>query len=240
MKRILIVEDDLSIATVIKQYIEEINPRMEIISFEAAADALRYLQMENIDLFILDIQLTDYKGTSLAKQIRAIPNYKYTPIIFASALAGEELMAYREIKCYSFLIKPFSKSEFKEAFCDAIGMRQSLQAPIKTIRIEQKQFVFEYEVNRIVYIESFGKKVVIHTKNNRGNNQEDCLSGYSLKKLLEMIDSNMIFQCHKSFLVNRQYITKIEKSNKVIWLKDLEVKIPIGNKYQACLWGEKS
>ena len=34
-------------------------------------------QKQKVDLFILDIQLKDYKGTSLAAQLRGLPEYKY-------------------------------------------------------------------------------------------------------------------------------------------------------------------
>ena len=42
---------------------------------------MQYAKANDVSLFILDIQLEDYKGTSLAKQLRELPEYKYTPII---------------------------------------------------------------------------------------------------------------------------------------------------------------
>lgn len=234
LSHILLVEDDAETVKLIKQYIAEVDGTKKIVSFSKAAQALQYAKQETVDLFILDIQLLDYKGTSLAKQIRAIPEYKYTPIIFATALAGEELLAYREIKCYSFLIKPFSQEEFQKSFCDALGLSKQITNTPKTIRIEQKRFIFDYEVKNIIYIESFGKRVVIHTKDN-GNDEGDTISGYSLLKILELIDDPVIVQCHKSFLVNRDYISQVDKQQKLIYLKDSTVQIPIGNKYQNAL-----
>ena len=66
------------------------------------------------------------KGTNLAKQLRELPEYKYTPIIFETALAGEELSAYRDVKCYSFLVKPFGEEEFAAAFRDALGLSKQM------------------------------------------------------------------------------------------------------------------
>jgi DNA-binding LytR/AlgR family response regulator len=236
MNNILLVEDDASTVKLIKQYISEIGEDTKIISFSKAAEALQYAKKEVIDLFILDIQLLDYKGTSLAIQLRSMPEYKYTPIIFATALAGEELIAYREIKCYSFLIKPFSKAEFKKSFSDALALSKQITTTPRTIRIDQKQFIFEYEVKNIVYIESFGKRVIIHTKNDDANGG-DIISGYSLAKMLELIDNPAVVQCHKSFLVNREYIDKIDKQQRILCLKYSTAQIPIGNKYQSALWG---
>ncbi len=235
MSHILLVEDDAATVKLIKQYIAEVDGTKTIVSFAKAAQALQYAKQEAVDLFILDIQLLDYKGTSLAKQIRAIPEYKYTPIIFATALAGEELLAYREIKCYSFLIKPFSREEFQKSFCDALGLSKQMTNTLKTIRIEQKRFIFDYEVNSIIYIESYGKRVVIHTKENSIDGG-DTISGYSLMKILELIDDSTIIQCHKSFLVNTDYISQIDKQQKLIYLKGSTVQIPIGNKYQNALF----
>lgn len=232
----MLVEDDASTVKLIKQYISEMNQNAITISFSKAAEALQYAKKEVIGLFILDIQLLDYKGTSLARQIRSMAEYKYTPIIFATALAGEELIAYREIKCYSFLIKPFSKAEFQKAFSDALGLSKQIAAVPKTIRIEQKQFIFEYEVRNIMYIESFGKRIAIHTRDNDAGGG-DTISGYSLAKMLQLIDNPAVIQCHKSFLVNREYIDKIDKQQRIICLKYSTAQIPVGNKYQDALWG---
>lgn len=237
MSQMLLVEDDDAIVKLVCKYIADVDSSITVNSFAKAMDALHYAKNHSIDLFILDIQLLDYKGTSLAKQIRAIPVYQYTPIVFATALAGEELSAYREVKCYSFLIKPFTKEEFTVAFRDALGLSQHMHIPSKTIRIEQKQFIFEYELKNILYIESFGKKIVIHSNRNKETPQEDVVSGYGLLKLLELIDDSTVIQCHKSFLVNTLYIEGIDKQNNCICLKNVSVKIPIGNKYQSALWG---
>ena len=43
---------------------------------------LRYAEDINYDIFLLDIQLKDYSGFELAKEIRNIDNYKLTPIVF--------------------------------------------------------------------------------------------------------------------------------------------------------------
>ena len=237
MRKIMLVEDNTAAVKRIMQYIRKIDDELEIVSFAEASAAYAYAQKETISLFILDIQLVDYKGTSLAKQIRAMPKYKYTPIIFETALAGEELSAYRDIKCYSFLIKPFTETEFASAFCDALGLSEQIKEKTKIIQIEQKQFVLEYEVKDIVYLEAFGKKIVIHTNSLRLGKKQDTISGYSLSGLFTLIDDPAFIQCHKSYIVNKNHIDKIDKTGKLIFLRDFDAPIPIGNKYQAGIWG---
>lgn len=98
MWTIMLVEDNAAAAKRVIQYIKKIDSELEIVTFAEAGTAYAYAEKERISLFILDIQLADYKGTSLARQIRALPQYKYTPILFETALAGEELSAYRDVK----------------------------------------------------------------------------------------------------------------------------------------------
>ena len=98
MKKILLVEDNESAVKRIRQYIKNISADLDVTAFSEAGEALGYARSNPVTLFIIDIQLEDYKGTHLAKQLRELPEYKYTPIIFETALAGEELSAYRDVK----------------------------------------------------------------------------------------------------------------------------------------------
>ena len=237
MGKVLLVEDNPSAAEKIVRSIGRISAGLEVHSVSEAGKALQYAKANDVSLFIIDIQLEDYKGTSLAKQLRELPEYQYTPIIFETALADEELMAYRDVKCYSFLIKPFSEEEFAAAFRDALGLSRQMGRPAKTIRIEQKQFILEYAVQDIAYIESFGKKLVIHTRSRLSGAKEDTISGYTLSGFLALLDDPAFVQCHKSYVVNKSHIEKIDKSGRKIFLKGSADIIPVGNKYQAELWG---
>ena len=224
MSKILLVEDNPDAVKRIIRYINKIFAELDVVSFPEAGDALQYAKANDISLFILDIQLEDYKGTSLAKQLRELPEYKYTPIIFETALAGEELSAYRDVKCYSFLVKPFGEEEFAAAFRDALGLSKQMNQQAKTIQIEQKQFILEYAAQDIAYSRLSGIK-------------EDTISGYTLSGLLALLDDPAFVQCHKSYAVNKSHIEKIDKSGRKICLKGFTDTIPVGNKYQAELWG---
>ena len=237
MSKVLLVEDNTSAVKKIVRYIDNISADLEVHSVSEAGEALQYAKANDVSLFILDIQLEDYKGTSLAKQLRELPEYKYTPIIFETALAGEELSAYRDVKCYSFLVKPFGEEEFVTAFRDALGLSKQMSQQAKTIQIEQKQFILEYVTQDIAYIEAFGKKLVIHTSSRLSGIKEDTISGYTLSGLLALLDDPAFVQCHKSYVVNKSHIEKIDKSERKIFLKGFTDTIPIGNKYQAELWG---
>jgi lytTr DNA-binding domain protein (fragment) len=52
-----------------------------------------------------------------------------------------------------------------------------------------------------------------------------------------LLDDPAFVQCHKSYAVNKSHIEKIDKSGRKICLKGFTDTIPVGNKYQAELWG---
>lgn len=236
MNKILLVEDNENTVKRLTQYIKHVAPDLEIIVFPGAGDAYRYAKKVMISVFIVDIQLTDYKGTSLVKQLRALPKYKYTPIIFETALAGEELSAYRDLRCYGFLIKPFDETEFQVVFCDALGLSSQLKDTTKTIQIEQKQFILEYDIQDIVFLEAYGKQVIIHTNSKRLGKKADTISGYTLSGLYAKINDPSFVQCHKSYIVNKNHIERINKTDRQIILQGFDASIPVGSKYQCGLW----
>ena len=231
MAQLLLVEDDTAASELIRQYTEALCGKHQLTTVSTATAALNWSDKHSVDLFILDIQLPDYRGTELGKQIRTMPRYRFTPILFTTELAGEELGAYREIKCYDFLVKPFTQEQFTNAISAALDMGRQMRKTVPVLRIEQKQFLFEYGLEQILYIESFGKKAVIHSIS-QGKELNDQISGYSLARLLEMAGPGNLIQCHKSFLINPIYITKIDKGSKTLWLKNCKDAIPIGEKYQ--------
>lgn len=235
---ILIVEDELHIQKLLSACICEVDDTAEIYMSDSSLGALEIAKEKSIDIFLLDIQLIDYKGTELAKELRAMEQYQYTPMIFATALANEELNAYREIKCYGFLIKPFTKEEVKLIISDAIHYRNNFAEPKRTIRIEQKSHIFEYDLKDIVYIESFKKKMALHLRTGQNGITTEVISGYTLKGMLELMNDDAFIQCHKSYLINKRFIVQIAKVEGQVVLKDVKQPIPIGNKFRDQLVGD--
>ena len=56
--------------------------------------------------------------------------------------------------------------------------------------------------------------------------------------MLALLEGGPFVQCHKSYIVNRDYIDRIDKAGRKIYLKGFTEVVPVGNKYQAGLWGE--
>ena len=77
MGLILLVEDEPGAVALMRRYMENSSMEHKLAVFEKAAEALFYAVKNKVDLFILDIQLLDYRGTELARQLSVYANSFY-------------------------------------------------------------------------------------------------------------------------------------------------------------------
>ncbi|MED3689184.1 response regulator transcription factor [Peribacillus butanolivorans] len=107
MKKILLIEDDVSIAELQRDYLE-INDFSVNIQHTGDAGLQQALQGNN-DLIILDIMLPGVNGFEICKQIRAV---KDIPILLVSA-KKEDIDKIRGLGLGAddYITKPFSPSE---------------------------------------------------------------------------------------------------------------------------------
>lgn len=204
---------------------------VNIVKTQYARDALIFAQNNQVDIFILDIQLLDYSGLELAKQIRELKSYLLTPIIFSTAMPTNELEAYRSTHCYQYLVKPFSQERVIETLkpiLDQInnGIEQSLRKIKEEAKLLLREKFVIYNINQdeIIYVEYKDRKVSVKTIH------EIYQSTYTLKKLQEMLVNNFV-RCHKGYIVNKYYIDKVVRRESLIHLKEINHPIPIGRKY---------
>lgn len=107
MSKILIVEDESSIAELEKDYLELSGFEVEI-AYDGM-DGLSKAMNEEYDLFILDLMLPGVDGFELCKQIREEKN---TPIIMVSAKRDDiDKIRGLGLGADDYLTKPFSPSE---------------------------------------------------------------------------------------------------------------------------------
>lgn len=107
MKRILIIEDEESIAELEKDYLELSGFEVEIENDDA--EGLKKALSEEFDLFILDLMLPGVDGFEICRKVREVKN---TPIIMVSA-KREDIDKIRGLGLGAddYITKPFSPSE---------------------------------------------------------------------------------------------------------------------------------
>lgn len=107
MSRILIVEDEMTIAELEKDYLELSGFEVEI-ETNGTAGLERSLK-EDFDLFLLDLMLPDTDGFELCRQIRQVKN---TPVLMVSAKKDDiDKIRGLGLGADDYITKPFSPSE---------------------------------------------------------------------------------------------------------------------------------
>ncbi|MDD2371082.1 MAG: response regulator transcription factor [Firmicutes bacterium] len=107
-KKILIVDDEKDIVKLLETVLIK-EGFTNIFTAYNGADALKIIQNNKIDLYLLDIMLPDMNGLDICREIR---NVSITPIIFLSA-KGDEIDRVLGISLGGddYITKPFSTRE---------------------------------------------------------------------------------------------------------------------------------
>ena len=104
MKKILLVEDDLSLSRGISFKLK--RERYEVFTASTEKEALRTFQDNHIDLVISDIGLEEGDGFKLCEEIRKLSNVH---IIFLTALDQEiDVVTGYDLGADDYITKPFS------------------------------------------------------------------------------------------------------------------------------------
>jgi len=107
MKRILIIEDDYSIAELQRDYLEAEGYYVDI--EENGETGLKLALKDRYDLYILDLMLPTVNGFEICRQIR---KERDVPIIFVSAKKDDvDKIRGFKLGADDYLVKPFSPSE---------------------------------------------------------------------------------------------------------------------------------
>jgi two-component system, chemotaxis family, chemotaxis protein CheY len=118
-KKILIVDDSSSVRTVARMALREKG--YEVVEAGNGQEALKVLQSDRCHLVISDVNMPVMDGISLLKEIKANPNYKFTPVIMLTTEAGEDKKQEgRAAGAKAWITKPFQPQLLVDAVAKLI------------------------------------------------------------------------------------------------------------------------
>ena len=236
--KIFLLEDELSQQIRVEKHIAEIAKeleiKLEVISTGKITEFENYIQHSEIhQLYFLDIHIQDneYCGLEIAQKIREANPYAI--IVFITTKSEFASITYRyKVSALDFIDKTLGEEEFKERISSAIDY--TLEQAGTTIA--QDAFTFESAMarvqvpfNKILYVETSPAihKVILHT-------QEERLEFYASIADIEKADPRL-YRCHRSFVVNPQNITKIDKEAKKAFFENGDNCLISRTKYRGLL-----
>ena len=109
MKKVLVVEDDKSIAELIEIHLKDLN--CEVLLASDGEAGLDNALNKQFDLIVLDLMLPGLSGLEICKQLRKKDDY--TPVLMLTAKSEElDKVLGLEVGADDYLTKPFSIREF--------------------------------------------------------------------------------------------------------------------------------
>ena len=187
--------------------------------------AKQALLRNQYQMILIDLEGVEQEGIEVAFFARGLKQYFRTPILFFARDAMYEKLAFHHIHCYDFLLKPIHKNEIAEILCLYL-MQKEIQKENRRVSIPARNSVYLLYVRDILYMESMNRHVYVHLKNQTLE--------VPYRKLCDCIafDKEKFIQCHRSFVVNRDYIYRMDYSGHWLELREGLGKIKMGRKYE--------
>lgn len=206
--KILVVEDNTTIIDGLKYVLQKEGYETKIVT--SKAEALKTINNENFDLFLLDVQLPDGTGFEICKYIKQIKNL---PIIFTSAIGEEVNVVYGlDLGADDFIIKPFRNNELLARIKCVLRRYKEIQNSYniifyRNLKIDTQKAKVTNENNKEIYLSCLEYKLFLLFLENinkivsrkellekiwdiDGNYVDDNTVTVYIKRLREKIESN--------------------------------------------------
>lgn len=208
--RIYILEDEIITQELLKQTLEDLNYDICGMSTDATT-ALKEIKELRPDLALLDIKVNGKEtGIWLGNQLDI-------PIIYLTAYNDNKTIKKAvDTNPMGYLVKPFNAKDLYIAVELAVSkLKRKPQIVVK----EKDKNILIYEKD-ILFAKKEDQYLVLYLKNS------EKLIRCSMKDFLEMLSSKSFLQVHRSYAVNKDYMTAF--SSKEITVSDTIIPISKG------------
>ncbi|WP_299274500.1 LytTR family DNA-binding domain-containing protein [uncultured Psychroserpens sp.] len=219
----ILIDDEPLALDLMETYVKS-TPFLKLVAkCNSAIAAIEIIEKETVDLIFTDIQMPNLSGMEFSKLLLNKP----TKIIFTTAFEEFALESYK-VNAIDYLVKPISYAEFFAAANKA--KQQILNQPNRVNSIDDYIFVkSDYKLLRInlkdlIYVEGLKDYLKFYTV----NSEKPILTLKSMKSLEEELSEKHFMRVHRSFIVNLNKITTIERNRIVFGDK----YIPVSEKYK--------
>lgn len=211
MIKAIAIDDEGLALEVIKSHASKV-PFLELKEvFTNAVLGLDYLQNHPVDLLFLDINMPDISGIDIAKLVS-----KKTMIVFTTAYSDYAVKGF-ELDALDYLLKPFNLSRFIMACQKAqewIALQPKNEPHYLFVKTADGQIRIDFA--DLLYCESQGNYVTFQIENRK------IISRMTLSETEKLLPS-YFFRTHRSFLVNKNHVEKVERHR--LWVKKFPLPI---------------
>nr|WP_315176113.1 LytTR family DNA-binding domain-containing protein [uncultured Flavobacterium sp.] len=227
MIKILIIEDEIPARKKLIRFLEELDCTTKIVAeIDTVVSAITFLKSTSVDLIFSDIELLDGNAFEVYKEVSIS-----CPIIFTTAYDQFWMNAF-ESNGIAYLLKPFSKERFQQAWDKFMLFRNSSSE--ENLQLTKLSNLIEVNFSK----QSCKKRFTVHTHGgfhfvdtenitffgaNEGvifaydtTGKKHLLNEVTLKEIEEQVNPSEFFRINRSELISKQHIEKVERYTKNI------------------------
>ena len=150
---------------------------------------------KDIDILFLDIQMKQLNGIETARKIRS-KGYKGF-LIFITVLKEMVFQSF-EVQPFDYLLKPIKYDNFQKTMERLLLSMKSADKENLLIQRGSESSIVSF--GEIIFCEIIDRKVYLHLKS------AEVIDYYDRIDNLEKKLDNRFFRCHRSYLINLQYL----------------------------------
>lgn len=217
--RVLIVDDEPLARERIRKILRT-HPEVEMVAeCKSGSEAVAAVQEHSPDLMFLDVQIPEMDGFTVLEHVdqKQMPN-----VIFVTAYDRYALRAF-EVHAMDYLLKPFDRDRFEEAFHRAKDQIQrnrqnnisrnlssllqhmkSQHQYLERLAVKSAGRVFFLKIRDIDWIEAEGNYVRLHV------GKQSHLIRQAIGNMEEQLDPEKFIRVHRSTIINIDRIRELQ------------------------------
>ncbi len=107
---ILAVDDSASMRQMVNFTLK--GAGYEVVQAIDGVEALEYARLHSVDLVLTDVNMPRMDGITLVKELRALPSYKYTPmLVLTTESSQDKKMQGKQAGATGWIVKPFNPDQ---------------------------------------------------------------------------------------------------------------------------------
>ena len=197
---IAVVDDEKAIREHICALIEEQKPGSSIEAYATGEELLA--SGKRFDIVFLDIQMDGMNVIEAARNLRE--RQEETVLIFITGIK-EYVFDALDLYAFHYLLKPLDEKKFAEVL-EKATYEVKKKTEKKCLFIKTRNLTLDQ--SDILYIESRGKKVEIHTIG-----ADKAIEIYASMDELEGQLGEDFYRCHRAYIVNMAHITEYDNES---------------------------
>lgn len=227
MIKAVIIDDESSCRDALQLLLKEFCPTIELLGMASSLpDGINLIKEKKPELVFLDVELKNHLGFKLFEFFPE-PDFE---VIFCTAYEKYALQAIKT-SCIEYLLKPVDPVELMNAIAKfqkftnrEVNQKKvevllentgSASQTLNKIAIPTSEGYFFINTSDILYFEGDGKYTNMFT-----NKGDKIVSSKNLGEFEELLNQQNFFRCHKSWLINLNYIKKYMRGDGQVMMSN--------------------